>query len=356
MLNMSGSQNSKMTTNLQKVIPKVNEGIEYMKACKDFSTDETYANLSKIKSGIKVAKLESTRKDRIALGKHVTDSDFGLLFPKMWSLIGCLDHYIRDEGQYQTYRTVELFKYRQSKCKGHINLKKTLGLFLHFADATPDFAASLGECGAISLLFEGVKKTMDMEIQFPDSKYLLSPYTLRMFGILQNCIRHCSSNLRFYRSSDAVAILKGFLQDQEDIGVWQIMSLMVLAFVATDEESEMFASEKIGVKILTEFLIDAISSSDHRKHLLGLVFSANELLDAINHLARNDVNKNVVATKGAIPYIVQMLQDDFTPEDQRVAAEALWNLAFIPEIRKSDELLKAIPSKFCDSYLLFKSF
>ena len=326
----------KMTTKLHKVIPKVNEGIEYMKVCTDFCTDETFTNISKIKAGIKVAKAGSTRKDRTALGKHVTESDFGLLFPKMWTLTECLDHYTPDEGRFLNCRTVKLFKPRQSKCQGLINLKKTL-----------DFAASLGKCGAIKLLFEGLKKTMAMKSQFPDSKHLLCPYILRMFAILHNSIRHCSSNLTFYRNSNAVPILKGFLQQDES--VLQIFSLLILAYVVTDEESEMFGSEEIGVRILTVFFIDAVKSSNHSKHLLGLVFSTYELLDAINHLARNDANKKAVSSTGAISYIIQMLQKDFTPEEQQVAAEALWNLSFIPEIRKSDELQKAIPCKFCKS-------
>ena len=338
----------------EEAISKAKEGIEYLKACEDFSTEKTCKNLKKVEDAY--FELNSLN-DKAAFGKFVADSDFGLLFPKMWTLTGCLCHFT-EKCQFHSYTTEVLFKYKRSVCQSLINLRRVLCFILNMTNVSPEFAASLGKCGAISLLFDELKKIMAMETQVPDSEDCLHFYDFKLYilGILHNAIRHCSSNLTFYRSSDAVSILKVFLlhdedeeesEEEEEEGVtwWQLFSLLILAYVVTDDESEMFASEVVGVGILANLLCAAVQSDDHRVYLI-LGFSAYELLDAINHLARNDANKKVVATEGAIPHIVQMLQEDFTSDDQRVAAEALWNLAFISEIRKSDEFQKAIPGRF----------
>ena len=332
---------SETSLTLEEVISKAMEGIEYLKACEDFSTKEAGTNLNKIfDAWCELDSLEG----RSAFCKHVTDSNFGLLFPKLWTLTECLGH-IPDGYQLLTRPMPNQSQPYKSECQGLINLKHILRMLLEFSNVDQEFAASLGKCGAISLLFDGLKKTMEMEIKFPDSEYHLYFFTLYIFAILHNSIHNCSSNLRFYRTSEAVPILTGFLE--LDDAIWRLMSLLTLAYVVTDEESEMFASAQGGVKVLTTFLVDAVCSSDHCTHrFMGLYASAYELLNAINHLARNDANKKAIATKGAIPFIIQMLQDDFTPEDQRVAAESLWNLSFIPEIRKSDEFQKAVPSKY----------
>ena len=390
------THHSEMTTTLEKAIPKVNACIEHLKGCKDFSTKEVYENLSEIRhylwGGL------SHCEDPGALGKHVAESDFGLLFPKMWTLTECLGH-IPAECQFETFQIVDLFIPHQLECQGLINLKELLGIVQCFADASPEFAASLGKCGAIKLLFDELKKLKSMHIQFADKNSTLFKFVFCILAVLYNLIRHCSSNLKFYRNSDAVPILKGFLKQDEDgdenkdegeeAKSWlQLRLLLVLAYVVKDEESEILASEEFGVRVLTDCLCKAVQSSDYKmdprlqfsahdlldtinlqakndankkaiatqgetlsnRMELCLPFSAHELLDAINHLARNDANKKAIAATGAIPYIIQMLQNDFTPEDQQVAAEALWNLSFIPEIRKSDALQRAVLSKFCDLF------
>ena len=324
---MSDVKYSNTTTTIEEAIPKVREAIEYLKTCKDFSTEKAYENLDKIRQyawgGLSCCDIQR------ALGKRVADSDFGLLFPEMWKLTECLGH-IPDY------------------CQGLMNLDKMLGTFQCFTDASPELAASLGKSEAIKLLFEGLKKVTAMEIQFPGSKVLID-ITESIFGILHNSIRHCSSNQQLYRSNKAIPILESFLKGNNILR--QTWALLILAYVVTDEESKMFATEEIGVSVLTVFFVEAVKSGDHLMGLISngtkaTIYSAYELLDAINHLAINDENKKAVAAREAIPHITKMLQADFTPDEQRVAADALWNLSFISEIRKSDELQKAIPSKF----------
>ena len=70
-----------------------------------------------------------------------------------------------------------------------------------------------------------------------------------------------------------------------------------------------------------------------------------ETLDAINHLAFNNDNKIAIASDDIIPDIIKILkQSGFSLEERRVAAESLWNQAFIEFIRKSEKLQSAVPS------------
>ena len=86
--------------------------------------------------------------------------------------------------------------------------ERAVGIVQCFADASPEFAASLGKCGAIKLLFDELKKLKAMHIQFADKNSTLFKFVFCILAVLYNLIRHCSSNLKFYRNSDAVPILK----------------------------------------------------------------------------------------------------------------------------------------------------
>ena len=150
--------------------------------------------------------------------------------------------------------------------------------------------------------------------------------------ILINAIRLCSDNRAVYRNNNAVAILKSFLEIDE---VWRLQSLMILAYVVNEAESEVLAASKESVQSFTKLLKDAVANEDHVAHA-DVLFSAEELLDAINHLAINDDIKKVVAEEEIIPSIIRMLGEEFSPEEHRTASEGLWNMAFIESIRKSD--------------------
>ncbi|XP_072051598.1 uncharacterized protein [Amphiura filiformis] len=118
-----------------------------------------------------------------------------------------------------------------------------------------------------------------------------------------------------------------------------MFSLMILAYIVDESESSVLATSDGGVASLVEILqIRTKNSCDEVS-----VLSAREILDCLNHLAINDSNKLEIEKQGGIPLIVRMLQDDFDEEDQCVAAEAVWNLAFVESIRTSSQLQEAVP-------------
>ncbi|XP_072051589.1 uncharacterized protein [Amphiura filiformis] len=224
--------------------------------------------------------------------------------------------------------------------QGFYNLQQMLKAFGSITDNSPELCASLGNCGAIPLLFAGlglIKAMHDRGLDLETINWI----TTLILTILHNTIRLCSSNLRFYRSSNAVLVLKQFLELST---IWQVISLLILAYVATDSEKKELASTKLGVRTLINILKIAVSSNGHSACASNMYYSAFEVLDAISQLAINDDVKNTIANEEAIPCITNMLQDDFSVEEQKVAADVLWNLAFIDSIRRSDALQSTIPA------------
>ena len=303
---------------LHDKIPEIDESIQYLKSCEDFSSDVAYRHMNRLNFN----KRESDCEDPVGLRKHIGSTGFGSHFPKMWkSLCTYMD---------------------EDDTKGYHALKAMLLMFANIADSSPELGVSLGECGGIPLLFSCLKQVKDrLTDDIRRGVNAIAHYT---FMILHNAIRSCPSNIIHYRNSNAVAVLREFIE----LGIyWQFKSIVVLAYVATESEKSEFASSKVCVRILTNLLKDAVASHDHHAELkgVGTRFSAFEVLSAINQLAINDDVKTAVSDDEAIPSIIKMLQNDFSSDEQRASAVALCNLAFIEDLGKSEELQGTIPSK-----------
>ena len=309
---------------LDKVRPQVNEAVQFLKDCDDFTTIEAYKHIETIQN---YTHPEGTPcDDPVALSKHISEVGFDLLFPKMWDAL------------------FNFFDVKQVDTQGFKNLNMFSIAFTALSMYSPEICASLGKCGAIPKLFEGAEKAKSFYVHQKPQSDVFQDTRDNILIILINAIRLCSDNRAVYRNNNAVAILKSYLEIDE---VWRLYSLTILAYVVNDAESEVLAASKESVQSFTNLLKDAVANEDHVAHA-GVLFSAEELLDAINHLAINDDIKKVVAEEGTIPSIIRMLDEDFSPEERRTAAEGLWNMAFIESIRKSDLIQGTIPSKIFD--------
>ena len=112
---------------------------------------------------------------------------------------------------------------------------------------------------------------------------------------------------------------------------------MTLAYIVNESESKILAESDVGVATLDQLLQDAVQSSNHTVIIYnsGQYFSTFELLDCLNHLAINGANNRDIEKQDSIPALVRMLEDDFSEEEQCVAAEMIWNLTFVESIRQS---------------------
>ncbi|XP_072026208.1 uncharacterized protein [Amphiura filiformis] len=305
---------------LKEIIPEISEALQYFKTHDDFSAHTAYQYFNIIFQRSKFGPKPCD--DQVGLGKYISDAGYGRLFPKM-------------------YKSLFVYLDASESCpQGYRNLSQMLFTYISLSDVSPDLCKSLGKDGGIQILLEGLKP-IKAAYQRGVAVETVGLTTVRILQILHNAIRLTSSNLAIYRLNNAVSILEGFLQVDN---LLQVLSLMILSYVVNDSESGILATSEQGVRALLDMFKAAASSRNHYGELGEITFSAFETLDAINHLAINDDIKSIVQEKGAFPCIIRMLQDDFSPEDQLVAVEAIWNLAFIESIRQSDQIQGVVPT------------
>ncbi|XP_072041220.1 uncharacterized protein [Amphiura filiformis] len=130
----------------------------------------------------------------------------------------------------------------------------------------------------------------------------------------------------------------------------KVLSLRILAYIVDDEESSLLQTTNDGVAFCLSLLKDATSNKYHRTE--SFTDSAQELILALNKLAVNDANKREISKHGGIPVFTRMLRSDFvftrmrrnglSEDEQCAAVHALWNLAFIDEIRISKEMQTSV--------------
>ncbi|XP_072050151.1 uncharacterized protein [Amphiura filiformis] len=301
-------QLSPIMAKLEEVKQALDKALQYLKTCDDYTTTKAKMSFIKIVNAHKDE--DDVSNKQIAL--HLIDQGYGQLFPRIWNgLCGFLEK-------------------EKWKDNGYKNLRYMLGGYHTYGKCCPELAAELGKNGSIPLLFAGLGK---LEIYFDDEEELHVFITRILFF----SISQCSRNRKIYQDANAFAICKKYLKSKNRVVSFN--SMLILAYVVDESESGILATSDGGIARLVELLQEAIKSSDHK--CLGS--TAREYLDCLNHLAMNDNNKLEIEKEGGIPAIVRMLQDEFDEEDHCVAAEAVWNLAFVESIRTSAQLQEAVP-------------
>ncbi|XP_072051437.1 uncharacterized protein [Amphiura filiformis] len=302
---------------LEEVKADLDEALQYLKTCDDFTTPEVQHALSTIEIS---AFSDDSVKDKIQL--YLVSHGYAQLFVRMWSGLS------------------EFLEKEKWEDDGFSMLEAMVRSYLNCTDGSPELCVELGKCGSISMLFSGLNK-LEMYFEEGDEFESIAHFVQTILFLLCNCISRSSSNRKIYQEANAVAIFKKYLKSQTVLV--SLLSLMILAYVVNDSESAILATLDGGVAILVQWLQEAVNASEHCASRDSIVGCAREILDCLNHLASNDNNKLEIERQGGIPTIVRMLQDDFDEEDQCVAAETVWNLAFVESIRTSPQLQKSVP-------------
>ncbi len=153
--------------------------------------------------------------------------------------------------------------------------------------------------------------------------------------ILLNCIKACPDLRKAYREANIVKILLNVKGDFQ----MKILILLTLSYVVDDNQSDMLRKSDDSIHFLTNLFKKSVESKHHYVRDLdegpALLYSAFELLDGLNHLSVNDANKLDILKHGGVPAIIRMLQPDFTDDERKLATEALWNLAFVDQIKST---------------------
>ena len=316
---------------LKEVIPEVDKAITYFKTSQsdDFTMHGISMNIDII---AKYARYNETDEsvhgvcdDPVGYAKYVAGAGFGRTFPEIWN---ALSGYLSDTDE---------------KSPGKENVIKVLSTFARLAADSSVFAISLGECGGIQLLLEALQQMRTTHRLNPNLEEPHTQLIFHMFQILYDAIFERNANRMVYRKCKAIPLLKQWLEEGVN-AMFQLQALMILAYVVDYSEREILLSSVTGLQAIMEFFKAAVNSDNHLLEAASL--SAFQMLDALNCLAINDSIKDKIDSAQLTPFITKMLGDDFSVPEQTAAAKALWNLAFVESIRKSNELQGVKPSKY----------
>ena len=300
---------------IQEVKPQIDKAVQFLQTCDDFSTKQVGRSFSTLcdlgGSGFVTCDLTD-------LGLYLIETGYVILFPKLW-------------------KELQVFMEKDKwKTQGFENLCNMLTSYMNVTHESVELSDELMKFDTNRLLFAGLQKLDYKDIRTYE---IIDP----ILGILQNVIRLNSSHRSLYRNENGVAILETFL-DSPKIEL-KTDALLILAYIV-DEKDNKHLGDKGVLGFLVSLLKSAINTSSHMAHLQSGGYSARELLDGLNHLAVNDDNKRVIEKEGVIPLMVRMLQSAFSDKEKQLAAEGLWNLAFVESIRQKCLQRGVVPGMF----------
>ncbi len=299
------------------VKPEVDAALESLKSC-DFAA----ANVGELIRKIHDVHNKVCDNDKKKYAEYMCKQHYGQLIGKMCNtLSGYLE---KDKWEEEGFKNLELMMETCSECC----------ILCPDHDITAD---QFREQDIVCIL-TAIEK-LGMHYEGNDSHEPIDGIMHYMIRIIYSSVYVGKNNRETVRERNGGDILKKLVKS--DIVLIALYSLMTLAYIVDDSESNILAISDRGVSILVEFLDRSVNSSDHAYASLP----AGQILDCLNRLTVHDENIYMIQHEGGIPFIVRMLWDDFDEEDQCIAAVALWNLAFIESVRKSPELQMAVPCK-----------
>lgn len=144
-----------------------------------------------------------------------------------------------------------------------------------------------------------------------------------LLHILHNVVEMVPEARELYRQKGVVDVLKKF-RTCEDKHI-SCLTLMFLAWVVNEDENSAIESDEEVFKYLCGELQSSLSQTPHRS---ASGYKAVEILEAINKLAAHDSNKERVIQSGGLPVFAEFLQPKIVKEEQFLAAQVIWTLAF----------------------------
>ena len=151
-------------------------------------------------------------------------------------------------------------------------------------------------------------------------------YTL-LLGFVLNMVKHPESRQQFNKENTA-EVLKRLLNYRDE--TVQILAMCSMAILLSDTAHSAKLADKSGLipKLVACLKFALENNGEHNYN----GFSAEELAQALGHLAVNDENKESIAKSGAIDLFMKMLEGSDETEQER-AIDSLWALSFNDDLR-----------------------
>ncbi|XP_064620178.1 uncharacterized protein LOC135483318 [Lineus longissimus] len=198
----------------------------------------------------------------------------------------------------------------------------TMCLMLNAADANRDFARKLcQEPGLLELFVWLLRQVKDKHLTKTNMNKSGETVLENSLNILYNCSMHDENRQRLLEVGGLEACLP-YLDSHVDDN--QGFAFLCVAYLANEEQSEIFKAKRDLIYRLVEFLKCAIPEPTRR--YIG--WAAVELAKGLDTLSRNDTNKKLIIDCGAIDVLLlgAFLQD--APDVQEESMLVLWTLSF----------------------------
>ena len=189
----------------------------------------------------------------------------------------------------------------------------------NFSDFHQGFCSACAGAGIISMCFEIVKQIDAENPNWEDEDSKLVPIIQSSLGILHNISRRLRDR-ELFANREQTLLYFAKKKDREIAA----LSLLTLAYLVDENTNHLISADRKLLRFIITLLDEAWLSEDRKSN----GFSAKELAEGLSHLAINDDNKKILGRIGVIPVLIPVIKTSNEDEERACATRALWMLAF----------------------------
>ncbi|XP_006816972.2 uncharacterized protein LOC100367365 [Saccoglossus kowalevskii] len=209
-------------------------------------------------------------------------------------------------------------------------------------DASPKMCKEVGKAGIIAIIVEDLKAFKAYSTS-TSTHELTDRYLGSLLATTHNIVRNYDGNRHYARDAGAVKLLQHYLALEKIL--YRSYALLSLSYIVNEKENDKINTGNENIQFFVDMLESAVEATDHRETVHN-GFHTTELVAGMTKLAVNDSNKMKLVEQGILPPLYKLLQSDCTHDEQRLAACALWTLAFkkenVDKIRKYPGVVDAL--------------
>ncbi|XP_077984364.1 uncharacterized protein LOC144438999 [Glandiceps talaboti] len=292
-------------------IDKINDVMNFLRTQTDFTNDVTeYETASKLIQLLNDYDSSIGREKYEQFSNYLAEQNYQDLYIKMHHQLHASVH--GDRQSQITFLTV-------------VGALDTAAALLgNTCDSSPEMCKRVGKAGVIGLLVDELEELKEYAATSKERDDRKDNYIETVLSILHNSIRLYDNNRPYFRTDGVVELFQYYL-GLETI-IFRALALLILPYIVDEEENDKINTGNENIEFLVTLLMSAVDTENHRE--TDYQFHVTELVDGMTKLAVNDANKVKFVELGVLPALVKLLQADCSLEEQRLAATALWTLAF----------------------------
>lgn len=260
------------------------------------------------------------------VGQYLVESGFADLFPYITRSLQMVATYIVGD-----------------QASTNLHLIKTV--YMHISQRCPEMCSAFGRNNTIHLLLEDLAAESRYNISGKYKNMYRLEHAELSLGILHNSIRLNPDNRQIFRETNAVDMLTKY--DKSTRVSIRLLSLLCLSYVVEEDESVKVATSGGTLDFLIGLLKEGLKSECHSTILESSEFSVEDLLGGIISLARNDKIKSKIIKRDGATILTNVLSSETSTEgEQLLAAQGLWMLSFVEDMKKKRGSVQRTQCKF----------